>query len=184
MTVVGNGLSLPILGEGFLPDGVYISHVQLYGGTATDYERGGDTNQNIDTGTIGALVSDSAGDAPVLWGIEGSSDAPVTIHALGYNVQVGFTASVTITLGDTADAAGWANSSEIVPGTTGLGQAADTLLTLGSSAAGFLHAGGFQGRTYFSTGQIIATVAGADPATGLLDVFVVYSKRVVDRRFA
>lgn len=180
MGVTGNGLALPIVGEGFLPDGVYISHVQLYGGVATDYERQGDSNQNIDTGTYGALVTDSQSDIPVLWAIEATSDAPISVIDVWTQVDVAFTASVTLSIGDSDDAGLYGVSSDmaIMTTTNVISGPGDTILRVSSGS------GVFGKKRYTATGQILGTLGGADPATGLVNVYIMYAKHQQDRRFA
>ena len=169
MGVVGSGLSIPLIGEGFLPDGVYIARVQLGGGAASDYTRTDDTTVEHSTGSNGFLTSDSQSDSAILFSIEASTGLPIFVHGVWADVPVAFTASVAISIGDSDDALKWIASSDLVPTSTNAGIPASTLI-VGSSAAGV------GGKLYTSTNEILALVTGADPTTGLLNVYVMYSK--------
>lgn len=82
-------------------------------------------------------------------------------------VAVAWTASVTLTLGDTAGAAAWGASAQIAPQsavTTGL-MVSSLVATVATNAGG---------KFYASADSLGLTVAGANPAVGTLDVYMSY----------
>jgi hypothetical protein len=82
------------------------------------------------------------------------------------NVDTAWTASVTITLGDGTSAAGYLDSTEIAP---------QTAVSTGLFKRSSLQANAFSGGKYYAAADTIdAVVAGANPAVGELEVYVVY----------
>lgn len=88
----------------------------------------------------------------------------IIVHKVYRDVEIAFTASVTGTIGDGANAAGYIAAALLVATEISSGQLADTV---GAEYTG--------GKWYKSTDSIDLTVAGADPAVGKMSVYVVYS---------
>jgi hypothetical protein len=81
-------------------------------------------------------------------------------------VVTGFTASVTITLGDGVNAAGYLDSTEIAP---------TSAETAGVYKSCVLQANTYSaGKKYLTADTIDAVIAGAVPAAGLLEVLIDY----------
>jgi hypothetical protein len=86
-------------------------------------------------------------------------------------VRTAWTTSVTITIGDTENADGLFTSAKIAPTsavTTGI-QTSMTAATAGTYA---------NGKRYDAAEDITAVIGGANPAAGLMDVFIVYLENV------
>lgn len=89
----------------------------------------------------------------------------------GY-VETIFTASATISIGDTADAAGWQSLANLAATTAGILDVVDSDALDSDDISAFAHNGG----KFYATGtEIQATIAGADPAAGRLRVWIKYA---------
>jgi hypothetical protein len=108
------------------------------------------------------------------------------VRDIGYQVVTAFTASVTMTLGDTTNAAGWFDAAQMGCTTADTGilwaSAAARTSSAGSSAGDFSYQGGIYCDTGARTLELV--VGGADPATGQLDIYVVYNMAALQRNFA
>jgi hypothetical protein len=148
----GTAVSIPQVGEEFLGHGLYVARARLgYGDPAA--------TSNSDGLDIWTDTQETAE-------IFAFNSSDVFVHALSWDVETAFTASVTITLGDTADVDGYASAADI----------AATVISSGAPAADttsvFLHGGRRYGDTAVG---IDAVVGGADPAVGVLNVYCLYS---------
>lgn len=90
------------------------------------------------------------------------------IERVATSVAIAWTTSVTITIGDGTQAAGFMASADIAPQTavtTGV-----LVSSIGAAAEAYVN-----GRYYAAADTIDATIAGATPAAGELNVWVVYA---------
>jgi len=83
-----------------------------------------------------------------------------------WDVETAFTASVTMTLGDSDDADGYAAAADVAATVISTGCAFED-----TSAGNTFN----RGRRYGSTQSIDVTVAGADALVGVINVYCVYS---------
>jgi hypothetical protein len=95
-------------------------------------------------------------------------------HVLGVYgfVETAFTASVTLTLGDSDAAVGYMQASNIGATTAGVGRPADSD-ALSSDNTDIYEL--FGGKFYSADQDINLVIGGADPATGRLRVIIKYS---------
>ena len=103
--------------------------------------------------------------------VEAAAANPIWLVKVCANVVRAFTASVTITIGDTDLAAGWYTA-------VGVGATSTSLFAGPDTAAGFDTGYNISGgRTWAaSSGHIGITVAAANPAAGRLAVYAAYAQ--------
>jgi hypothetical protein len=89
----------------------------------------------------------------------------------GY-VETAFTASVTITLGDSDDVAGWMSAGNLGATTVGITNVVDSDALDSDDIAAYAYDGG---KLYASAQTIDAVIGGADPAAGRLRVWCRYA---------
>jgi len=151
----GTAVAIPQIGEEYIPHGLYVAICRLgYGSTAetATYGSSGGLNRWTDTQEVIPLFD--------------INSTGIMVHSVSWDVETAFTASVTITLGDTEVAGGYAAAVQL----------AATIISTGcafsDSSCGKEYA---VGKRYLTTDAIDATVAGANPVVGLLNAYCVYS---------
>ncbi len=108
-----------------------------------------------------------------IFNIEGASPNNIWIPDVSMVVETAFTASVTMTLGDTDDALGYGSTVMCIPTSTTKGLTIASSAALGTDDVYILR----RGLTHTaSSAHIGMTVAGADPAAGRLAVFASYAR--------
>ena len=135
----GTAVPIPGIGEHFT-DGLYVARC-IVGFAATTASGSEGYDRWTDTQEVVPLFDINATD--------------IVVHQVYREVEVAFTASVTGTIGDGANAAGFVASALLAATVISSGQLADTV-----------------GAVYDS---IDLTVGGADPAVGKMSVYVIYS---------
>src|SRR3990167_4854373 len=149
------------------------------------------------------LAADTTGDTKIYDVIIGSGDSAAVvnlfqfqhhtlIYDVGWRVRAPFTASMTLTIGDSDAAAGWAAAANVgatVADTAifwgrqtvyaNLTGGADTTSAFPTAAADSATPYGYAGRlmvadTIGSPLNLTATVAGAVPATGQIEIYAMY----------
>ena len=144
----GTAVPIPGIGEHFT-DGLYVARC-IVGFAATTASGSEGYDRWTDTQEVVPLFDINATD--------------IVVHQVYREVEVAFTASVTGTIGDGANAAGFVASALLAATVISSGQLADTV--------GAVYGGG---KWYKSTDSIDLTVGGADPAVGKMSVYCVYS---------
>ncbi len=179
----GVGVRIPTLGEQLPP---------LYSGGFAGYAMavvvaGDDTgNSSANYGavpdTAPAATSDTDADILVdtqeafdIFNIEASAAEAIWVTSVSAAVMTAWTASVTLTMGDTDNAQGWAEAAMFGATTTDQGL---TVPSTGSASVDTSHIYWINhGRLFAaSSAHIGATIAGADPAAGRLAVFAQYAR--------
>jgi hypothetical protein len=105
---------------------------------------------------------------------------------MGMRIQTAFTASVTMTLGDTDAADGWFDAGAMGATTADTGIVWASHAQLGTSDASSGTAFQYSGGIYCDSGDrtLELTVGGANPATGELHIYLVYNMAALQRNFA
>ena len=147
------------------------------------------------------LASDTAGDTNQYDVIIGSGDSAAVVNLfqfqhntlvydVGWRVRAPFTGSMTLTIGDSDAAAGWGSAAQIGDTvadtdiqwakTLGIlqGEGIGSTAVTGDTTAGSVY--GIAGRLYVadtvgSPLNLTATVGGAIPTTGQIEVYALYS---------
>jgi hypothetical protein len=146
----GTAVAIPQAGEHF-SNGLYVARCIL-GFAATTasgsegYDRWTDTQETVPLFDINAT--------------------DIIVHSLYRDVETAFTASVTITLGDGANAGGFMDAVTLAATVISSGQLSEDT----NANQEYL-----MGKWYKTTDAIDAVVGGADPAVGKMSVYVVYS---------
>jgi len=144
----GTAVPIPAPGEHF-NDGVYIRRCIL--GFATTAASGSEGYDRwTDTAEVVPVFDINATD--------------IVVHQVYADVEVAFTASVDLSIGDGANAAGYAAVAQLAATVISSGMIADTV--------GNVYGGG---KWYKSTDSIDVTVASADPLVGKISIYCVYS---------
>ena len=108
-----------------------------------------------------------------IFNIEAATPENVWIPDVSMVVETAFTASVTMTLGDTDDALGYGSTVMCIPTSTTKGLTIASTAALGTDDVYI----GRRGLTHTaSSAHIGMTVAGADPLAGRLAVFASYAR--------
>lgn len=129
--------------------------------------------------TFGATSGDVIGITQTVFGLV-TIPKYAQVTDVGWMVDLAFTAAVTITLGDTGNAAGWAEAANIGATVT------DTGITWASrqSEASTCPAYAYAPPLYNSSAEDIeATVGGDNPATGKLSVYIKYHMAYSQKHF-
>ncbi len=148
----GTAVAIPQIGEEYIPHGLYMARCKLgYGSTV---ETGPGSSGGLDrwTDTVETIA---------LFDINSTG---VFVHNVSWDVETAFTGSVTITLGDGQDAAGYAAAGLVAATVISTGIAYHTTPAVYT-----------RGRRYPTTDSIDAVVAAANPAVGVLNVYCLYS---------
>lgn len=148
----GTPVAIPQIGEEFIPHGLYVARCKLGFGDTT--ETGSGSSGGLDRWT------DTQETVP-LFDINSTG---VFIHQLSFDVETGFTGSVTITLGDGQDPDGYVQTGLVAATVVSTGIAWHTTPQPYT-----------RGRRYPTTDSIDAVVGGANPAVGVLNVYCLYS---------
>jgi hypothetical protein len=146
----GTAVAIPQIGEEYIPHGLYVAICRLGYGADTTPQDG--LNRWTDTQEVIPLFD--------------INSTGVMVHSVTWDVETAFTASVTITLGDTEVAAGFVAAAQLAATIISTGAAFDDTSASAAYAVG---------RRYLTTDAIDATVAAANPVVGLLNVYCVYS---------
>jgi hypothetical protein len=150
----GAPISIPRIGEEFLPHGLYVARARF------GY---GDTANSLGGASDGLDVWSDTQETAAIFDINSSE---VFVHQITWDVETAFTASVTLTLGDGQSAAGFAAAAQI--GATVISTGAPFDDTTAASAYAL-------GRRYGSTDSIDIVAGGADIAVGRINVYCIYS---------
>lgn len=146
----GTAVPIPAVGEHF-HDGLYVARC-IIGFAATTasgsegYDRWTDTQETVPLFDINAT--------------------DIIIHSLYRDVETAFTASLTGTLGDGANAGGFMDAVTLAATVISSGQISEDT----NANQEYL-----MGKWYKSTDSIDMVIAGADPLVGKMSVYVVYS---------
>ena len=146
----GTAVAIPQIGGEYIPHGLYVAICRLGYGADTTLQDG--LNRWTDTQEVIPLFD--------------INSTGIFVHSVGWDVETAFTASVTITLGDTEVAGGYAAAVQLDATNISTGAACN------DSSMGKEYA---IGRRYLTTDAIDATVAGANPVVGKMSVYCVYS---------
>jgi hypothetical protein len=148
----GSAVSIPQLGEHF-SNGIYVARCIVgYGDTAGS---AGGASDGLD------LWTDTQ-ETIALFDINATD---IVVHQVTRDVETAFTASVTVSVGDGANASGFIASADFAATLASSG-----LVLNDTSALAYGY-----GKWYKSTDTIDAVVGGADVATGVAHIFLVYS---------
>ena len=144
----GTAVPIPAIGEHF-SDGLYVARCIIgYAATTASgsegYDRWSSTQEVVPLFDINAT--------------------DIVIHQVYADIEIAFTASVDLSIGDGANAAGYAAVAQLAATVISSGMIADTV--------GNVYGGG---KWYKSTDAIDCTIASADPAVGKMSVYAVYS---------
>jgi hypothetical protein len=150
----GSAISIPQIGEEFLPHGLYVARARF------GY---GDTGGTSGGASDGLDVWSDTQETVALFEVNSTE---VFVHQVTWDVETAFTASVTLTLGDGYVAAGYATAAQIAATVISTGAAFDDT----SAAPEYAN-----GRRMGTTDSIDIVAGGADIAVGKINVYVVYS---------
>jgi len=148
----GTAVAIPQIGEEYIPHGLYVARCRVGFGESTADSVCDSNGLNRWTNTQETIP---------LFDINATD---ILVHSVHRDVTTAFTAAVTITIGDGANAAGFVAAALLAATVISSGQLADTV---GAEYVG--------GKWYKTTDAIDAVVGGADPAVGQMDVYCVYS---------
>lgn len=150
----GTAVPIPQIGEDYMPHGLYTAVCRLGYGISTADLYGDSNGLNRWTDTVETIS---------LFDINSTA---LMVHSVSWDVEALFTGSVTITLGDSDIAGGYASAAQI----------AATVISTGCPFSDTTAALDYVlGRRYGTTQSIDATIAGANPLKGKLNVYCVYS---------
>lgn len=144
----GTAVPIPAIGEHF-SEGLYVARCIL-GFAATTASGSEGYDRWTDTAEVVPIFDINATD--------------IVVHQVYADVEVAWTASVDLSIGDGANAAGFAAVAQLAATVISSGMIADTV--------GNVYGGG---KWYKSTDSIDVTVASADPLVGKMSVYAVYS---------
>jgi len=144
----GTAVAIPQIGEEFIPHGVYVARCRLGFGDTTETGPGSSGGLDRWTDTHDSILP--------LFDINSTG---VFVHAITYDVETAFTATVDICIGDAQDTDGFAAAAAT----------AATLISTGASIEATPSAYS-RGRRYPTTDSIDAFVVKADPSVGIINV--------------
>ena len=150
----GTAVAIPQIGEEYIPHGLYVARCRVGFGESTADSVCDSNGLNRWTNTQETIP---------LFDINATD---ILVHQVYRDVTVAFTGSVTITLGDGANAGGFLDAVSLAATVISSGQVIE------DTAANGEYLGG---KWYKTTDAIDAVVGGADPAVGAMDVYVTYS---------
>lgn len=129
--------------------------------------------------TFGATSGDVTCDTQAVFGLV-TIPKYAQVTDVGYMVDLAFTGSVTITIGDTDDAAGWVEAAALAATVTDTGITWASAHSGSSTCPAYVYAPPLYNS---SAEDIEATVGGADPATGKLSLYVKYHMAYSQKHF-
>jgi len=132
--------------------------------------------------TFGATAGEVTADTQAVFGLI-TMPQYAQVMDVGFMVDLAFTAAVTLTLGDTDAAAGWAAAADIGATVTDTGITwASRYIQSSANDCGCAYA--LAPPLYSTAGKDInVTVAGANPATGKMSVYVKYHMAYGQKHF-